>query len=253
MSFIEARDPAGNVVRFYEHNHTYTTPQGQYLTSGTTFIKKFFPEFDAKKIAQKCAGHGKYENMTTEQILDAWAKESKRGRTEGTCAHAYADARLRGNSLPEPISKRCVGLFKSVDLGLERLLKHYDYVASEIIVFDLETIVAGTIDLVMYDPSNKRLLILDWKNNKQIKTNNPYQRAFKPIDHLEDCDLVKYSLQLNLYKKIVLKNSYFDDRLDFYAADLGLIHLQPGMPPVMIKVDDYMDEINLMLYPNKFS
>ncbi len=250
MSFIEAKDPAGNVVRFYAHNHTYIGPQGQYLTSGTTFIKKFFQEFDAETIAQKCAGRGKYEKMTAREILDAWAKEGERGRTEGTCAHAYADAVLKTNPLPEPISERCAGLFKSVDMGLERLLEHYDYVASEIIVFDLETLVAGTIDLVMYDRINKRLLILDWKNNKQIKTNNNYQRAFKPIDHLEDCDLIKYSLQLNLYKKLILKNNYFEDKLDFNTADSGLIHLQPNMPPVMIKVGDYMNEINNMLYFN---
>lgn len=247
MSFIEAKDPAGNVVKFYEHNHTYVGPQGQYLTSGTTFIGKFFAKFDSEKIAQKCAGQGKYEKMTAQEILDTWAKEGERGRTEGTCAHAYADARLRVDPLPEPISERCVGLFKSVDLGLEKLLKHYEYVASEIIVFDLATLIAGTIDLVMYDRPNKRLLILDWKNNKQIKTNNPYQRAFKPIDYLEDCDLIKYSLQLNLYKKLVLKRNYFEDKLDFYTADLGLIHLQPNMTPIMIRVNDYMDEINKML------
>ena len=247
---ITAEHPNGEKVEFDEGSHTYTVvSSGQTLTSATTWISQFFPEFHAEAVAAKCAGKGKYLNMSKEEILAAWEAEGERGRTEGTCAHLYAENRLLGRPLPEPISERVEQLFISVDIGIDTLLKHYNLIGTEVILFDAALGIAGTADLLMHHPATRALLILDWKNNKEIKTSNKWERAFKPVSHLESCDRVKYALQFSLYKRLILNGGYFKN-LDWDHTRLGLIHLRPGEAPVMMKIEALDEEINAMLECN---
>jgi len=66
--------------------------------------------------------------------------------------------------------------------------------------------IAGTVDFVGQLPDGT-YCIMDWKTTKGMakKFSNTYKKAKFPIDNLDDCDGVKYSLQLNLYKYILEK------------------------------------------------
>ena len=68
--------------------------------------------------------------------------------------------------------------------------------------------IAGTVDFVGRKPDGNYVLI-DWKRSKKLEdnlTNNFNRKAKYPLDDLDDCDGVKYSLQLNIYRYILQKH-----------------------------------------------
>ena len=166
---------------------------------------------------------------TPAALLREWEDEALRGRTEGALVHAYADALLSGrDDWAAPTNVRVAQLYKQATRAIVSLLKRFDFVGSEVIVFSPRLGIAGTVDLIMRSRTNGATVVLfDWKQNKKISADNEWNRkALPPIDHLDDCDLVKYSLQLGLYHKIISEEGYFGERrggADYRAA---IIHLQ---------------------------
>jgi hypothetical protein len=243
---MEAKNPAGKTIVFDPENHSYKVKEtNQILTGVTTFIGDFFPKFDADKWAPRTA---KKRGTTTESILEEWAEKAKRGRDEGHNVHEYAEASITNQffsgptmSIPEPLSNRCSELFVAVDRAIAWLKTYYDFVATELIVFSPRLKLAGTIDLVMINENG--LCLFDWKQNRVIKTHNPYQRALGPLKHLEDHDFNKYSLQLNVYRRIIEEENYYPSVDDI---DMNLIHITPeGYFPMRVKPMN--DEVTGML------
>lgn len=237
-----------HVIRFNEQWHTYRDNLGSRYVSGTTFVGKFFPKFDMVAVSERCAvgNNPKYAGRDPEEIRAEWSAEGKRGSSEGNNAHEYAEGIMAGwkySELPLPISDRCVQLFSQVDRITDWLLTRYDFIEAEKIVFSPELNIAGMVDLVMQDPETGEILVLDWKQNKEINTRNFHQNALLPIDHLEDSHISKYSLQLSLYQHIMMRENYFPDATGYRRA---LIHITPdNVKP--IRLDYYYYEIKLML------
>ena len=237
---MEATNPSGSTIVFDPENHSYRVKDSDTLLNGvTTYIGEFFPKFDADKWAPRTA---KKRGTTTEAILNEWAEKAKRGRDEGHNVHEYAEFQMKrmfngipsGMSMPEPLSERCEGLFIAVDKAIEWLKMYYDFVAAEMIVFSPRLKLAGTIDLVMVNDNG--LCLFDWKQNKEIKKFNPYQKALGPLAHLEDHDFNKYSLQLNIYRRIIEEEKYYPSVGDI---DMKLIHITPeGYFPIHVKPMD---------------
>jgi len=70
-----------------------------------------------------------------------------------------------------------------------------DILAVEKIVFNpyLPTPIAGTIDLLARSRKNGDILILDWKTNKSIDTENKWGKyGLDPIKHMPDMPLGHY-------------------------------------------------------------
>lgn len=209
-----AKHPSGLTIFFDEEKHTYTIHEtGQVLESVTTFIGRYFPKFDVDEVAPKCVGKPKYKGMTEAQIREAWEKEAERGRTEGTNVHYFAECLGEGliDKLPEPQSDREMKLFNQVGPALLDLEERFIYLGSEIIVFSPRLGLAGTIDLLMFNPKTYNFIFGDWKQNKKIETNNPWEKAFHPISHLDSTDFNKYTLQLSTYEMIVREENYLSN------------------------------------------
>ena len=69
----------------------------------------------------------------------------------------------------------------------------------------------GSLDNLSYNKKTKKLSIFDYKTNKEIKIDNPRgDTLLAPFTHLQDCELVKYSLQIWLYKLIIERNTPFE-------------------------------------------
>ena len=75
---------------------------------------------------------------------------------------------------------------------------------TEWVVYSPNLKIAGSIDMV-YENEDGSLAIYDWKRSKDIaKTNDWGRTATTPgATHIPDCNFWQYSLQLNLYRKIV--------------------------------------------------
>ncbi len=240
-----AMGPSGDIVIYDDISHTYTVHgSGRVLKSVTTVIKDLTPVFDMDAVAQKCTGKGKYISMTPDQIKEAWRIEGIRGRTEGNHLHRFAECCMQRFPLPKPESEREASLFRHAAHAVDQLKKKFIFIAAEMIVFSLRLGLAGTIDLLMYDPSAWDIIIIDWKQNKEIKTDNPWRNMLPPIGHLPDCDIIKYGLQLNLYERILMDEDYFNG--EFHGIRKAVIHItEDGFYSYPIR-DSYENEMRMI-------
>ena len=117
---------------------------------------------------------------------------------------------------------------------------------SEIGAFLIDYLISGTIDIFCYRPTD--FVILDWKTNrdglkfeagyyKQDKSTIPNQltnewskkkqNMLPPLNHLDDCNGMHYTMQLSLYAIMA------EIILDIPCVGLGLCHI--GSPWVLNK------------------
>lgn len=117
---------------------------------------------------------------------------------------------------------------------------------SEIGAFLMDYLISGTIDIFCYRPTD--FVILDWKTNrdglkfeagyyKKDKSTVPNQLTnewvkkkqtmLPPLNHLEDCNGMHYSMQLSLYAIMA------EIILDIPCVGLGLCHI--GSPWILNK------------------
>lgn len=197
MEKIHARDKN---LSFQEEEHRYFA-EGKELTSVTTFLSRFFPEFKKEEVAEKVSKsvNSKYFGRDVQEIIDSWDREGAEARELGTQLHAQIENYLLGRGLPDNLSKEFSQFLE--------FWKEFIHLNPSFSVYRLEwrvymDKVAGSIDCVL---SNKKgnLVILDWKRSKEIKKSNRFARCFYPLQHLEDCNYNHYSLQLNLYRTIL--------------------------------------------------
>ena len=243
-----ANHPSGAHIDFYDDPHIYKVREtGQVLESGTTFIGRFFPKFDARAVAAKITGRGKWKDKSIEQILAEWEAEGLRGRTEGEHLHFFLEC-LRKNirPLPEPQSKREERLFAHGAVAVMRYEELFEWIGSEVIIAASDIGLAGMIDDWMFDMVTGEYILNDWKQNKEIKTDNPYDNCLSPIQHLEACDWVKYCLQLNLYRFIVEREEYNCCRLGCCGVRTALTHITENFAQPK-KVPDMQAEIRQMV------
>lgn len=245
----KAYHPDGSyTIQFREHNHSYIDNHGTRYVSGTTVIKPFFPKFDPVAVSVKCSkgSNPKYAGREPEEIRSEWIAEGQRGSREGDNLHEYAEGLISGwpvHKLPKPISERCEQLFIHARKITAWLNKKYQFIEAEKIVFSPELKIAGMIDLLMWDQIRQEILILDWKQNKEITDQNFHQNAHSPIEHLEDTHVNKYALQLSLYQCLLQRENYYPKAKGFRRA---LIHITPEtVMPIQLEFYEY--EIKEML------
>ncbi len=211
--------------------------QGEKNTfiSCTTFIHSFFPEFDAPKVAAGMVAKkdkflkGPYrhlvENRTKDEdivqaLVDAWRKNGDEQSALGTKMHRNIE--LFYNDLtPEDSSSVEFGHF--LKFHSQTVHKNWQALRTEIIVWDEESRICGSVDMLYVDTSlgqsieawqrgeiKLRIHLVDWKRSKCISrfafgdTRN--QKFGKPpCDNQPNANYFHYKLQVNLYKYILEK------------------------------------------------
>lgn len=130
-------------------------------------------------------------------------------------------------------------------------------------VFSTYYQVAGMIDVLVVHMKTKQFCIVDWKTNKDImmfksgyfkkeyingewvKSNNFIDKKsylYKPLESVENCKGMIYSLQLNLYAYIMMLWGY-----KLVKDGLEIFHIRPKREPQLIKVPLMQKQIHKML------
>lgn len=194
-----SRDPH---IVFDEVPHTYYIDgSSEGYISCTTFIHSFFGKFDAQKIAERLVtgNNPKYKNKQVDDIIEEWEKNRDEAALAGTKMHKNIEDAYN--------QKNVVDDSPEYAMFLKFLSDWSQMVAyrTEWEIYDEELKIAGSIDMIFRDDDGK-FHIADWKRSKEIKKSNKFQKGTPPIEHMDDCNLNQYSLQLNLYKFILQKN-----------------------------------------------
>jgi len=237
-----------NII-FDEEPHIYYINGNQDNISVTTFVHSHFPHFNADKIIKKMMASknwtkSEYYNQTPEQIKQKWEENRICSSNLGTQLHK--DIELYYNQ----------EFFQNTTDEFQYFLKFTNDTKNELIPYRTEWIVydndyklAGSIDMVFKQNNNNDndLIIYDWKRSKQIKRENNFEKGYPPLDHLPHSNFWHYSLQLNIYKKILEKN-YNKNILGLY-----LLILHPNNTSyIKIKVPDLSQEVEELLIQRKF-
>lgn len=137
--------------------------------------------------------------MTDAEIADMWNRNGKRAANEGTEAHYLAE--LYFNGLPtrwwEP-EMQTVMEFAHTHLIPNGMVAHNT--EKEIVCQDAD--VAGSIDLIVFDPSRNQHHIIDHKRTAKLPLRE-YSRMLEPFDHLDACKGAAYALQTSIYQYIL--------------------------------------------------
>ena len=183
-------------VYFDESAHQYyidtekNTEYWEKVPSVTQFVGHYTPPFDTDKIAALSA---RKQGKTADAVKAEWEAKKNAACEMGTRVHLNQEKHIKGLT---------------------------DYTPPK----DESYKLAGTIDALFM--KGRVLYIVDWKTNETIKSGNEYhQYMLPPAETLEDCALNHYSLQLNLYERILRKEHYIPQ---IQEVKKMLIHLRPN-------------------------
>ena len=200
-------------IVFDEVSHRYWCGN-QELTSVTTLINLFKPPFDRERWSKHVANR---DGKTVEEVLREWDRSRDLSCASGTLVHSFVEVLLSspaGSSLEleidSPIQASAISFLGDNPTSVAGPS------SCEVMVCDPDLGLAGTVDFL--GPFGGKLTILDWKTNKKIDKRG-YGKMLPPIHHLPDCNFSVYSLQLNLYRRILASYDKVVDRM-------ALVHLR---------------------------
>lgn len=241
------KHPRDDRISFEESTHTYTidgTREG--WTSCTGFIHGFFEDFNpdaviSKMMASRNWPNSKYFGMSADEIKKQWSDSGTEASAAGTRMHEdierYNNADPVGNLAgdnyePNPSDEWDYFLAYEKKHRIPRGLRPF---RTEWLVFKEDIKLAGSIDMV-YKKRDGTLAIYDWKRAKEMKIENSYQTGLPPIDNLPDTNYWHYSLQLNIYRRIL------EELYGAVVSELALVVLHPNNSTYQVFMLNRMDD-----------
>ena len=226
-----AKNRNGLELHFDEGPHEYYTLDNSgnktLYTSVTTLVERFFPKFDSDAIAPRVAAK---RGVTTEEILKEWKDIAETASRFGTRVHECCEDAMRGRPLRNsPEDARETETFKHAVTIAEKIRSRYEVLGIEKVTFLEHLKLAGTVDLFARSKKKDgsyKYWILDYKTNKKIEQENPWGKfGFKPFDRFPDNNFSHYTVQLNIYQRMLKLNDEIPDGVDVGRA---LIHITPA-------------------------
>lgn len=218
------RDLFAGDIQLNEEDHTYHVKEYPHLkwTSATNFIGEYFEPFNTEKIAGELAdsSNRKYGHMSKEEVLQQWEDFANTGTAIHKEVENWVKEVIMGDKEEIPIQ------YDKTQHGVDWLnenIESYFKLYPEVKIYSLPLQLAGTIDLLIYNPKVDKWVMIDWKTNTKIRTSSyKNKKGLKnATKYLDSCNYNKYQLQMSLYQWI-LKEEYGVDVLK-----RGLIHLRP--------------------------
>jgi len=202
-------------LTFIEKGHKYESSDGIVWTSVTSFISMFKDGFDKKGVAKKCSTNkkSKWYGLQPQVIMNIWEGETQRAIELGNWYHNQREADLLDFSTIEREGVELPIIKPIVEEGIKHAPKQKisDGVYPEHFVYLKSAGLCGQADLV--EVVNGKINITDYKTNKEIKEKSYVnwegisKKMHIPVNHLDDCNLNHYNLQMSIYAYIIKKHN----------------------------------------------
>jgi hypothetical protein len=205
MSKIKKNPFEQSEIYFEDSIHTYFERKtGQTLISVSQLISKYVEPFDPNgHILRACS---KKEGITPEELKSRWDKKRDLSCVRGKSWHEQIEHFLLTGKILEASDKDIVEKVKNK-------IKFEGQVYPEVLVYNLDYMVAGMADIVEYFPFTNELIVKDWKSNATLEKPTYGKKLLYPLNHLDQSKKIIYALQLSLYSYL-LKLKGFEVRAD---------------------------------------
>jgi ATP-dependent exoDNAse (exonuclease V) beta subunit len=181
-----------NDLAFEEKEHKYFVKGTPLKTSVSGLISKYYSKFDAEAIAPYSA---KKLGISTEEVLQQWKDINQESRDRGHRVHTFGERYPYDRSLkPSCLQEEAIVKF------WQELPSHIILVSVELRMYHFLHLFAGTADIILFDTIKQEYIIADYKTNKDLHKNYQGQTMLGPFQHLLDCPLNHYALQLSYYQ-----------------------------------------------------
>lgn len=211
-------------IHFDEPSHTYTRKDtGEKLISVSTLLGKYKQPFDPDgAILKKCA---EKKGVTPEELKAEWEKTKVDACVRGTSFHTQVEEYINTKKIPDGPDKDIVESFAKI--------KFKGKLYSEVLIYSLEDMIAGTADLIELFPKS-HFNLYDFKTNKKLEKYSPWgKRMLSPINHIYDCNFNVYQLQLSLY-------SYLLEEKGFWVKEMAIFYVNPKSREIEVHPIDNM-------------
>lgn len=243
------KHPRDKNITFEPVSHTYQVVEEEVTDhsyiSATTIIHKYFPSFNAEKVIKKMMSSSTwskspYYGKTSEQIQQQWEENRVAAANQGTKVHDWIENfYLKEFQSPSEEATNNKSFQNFMEFYLDYGWKPY---RTEWRVYTELYKVAGSIDIIFEGSKPGTVKVYDWKNSKEIKSENQYETGYPPLKHLPNCNFYHYSLQLNLYKWIL------ETHYNVKVEEMGLIIVHESFPTYLkYDVKDMKQDIQMML------
>lgn len=207
---------AQDFVKLDPNTHVYSDDLGNVYDSISKILKSITPPFPRDRIASAIA---KRDGKKKEDILKEWDDKMYSSLVHGNKIHDSLEVYDKTGNVVDPYLNDMI-------LGVNSIFNNYEETYSEARLFLKKYRIAGTADKPCYRGKNV-MDIFDYKTNESqgIKYHNKYGKyLLNPLDHLEDCNYNKYSLQLSSYAYMIEKE------FGFKVGMLKIIFIPPSNP-----------------------
>jgi ATP-dependent exoDNAse (exonuclease V) beta subunit len=201
-------------VQYFDEPHKYYVGNNELL-SVTTLLHQYVEPFDEEYWAET---KGYQFGLTSNQIKRAWRFINRKGTFKGSIIHDYAENIFQNKIFKYP-EEKIISEFGFDPIWKEYLTTkaHVDKFHSDVqgkliplkteyVIYDKKSLISGMIDMLFYNVKTGEIQLWDYKTNKEFsfETN---RRLLGILCYLTDSDIDIYSLQLELYKQIIERNT----------------------------------------------
>lgn len=203
-------------LKFDPVKHIYYWQGQRVRKSVTGLVEHHVPPFDEAKWLPICA---RKEGKTEHELKHEWQTINKEAKVLGTETHDFLE-HYNGLKTPStPQQKASIQFLKDI-------LVDYEIVAKELRMYSRKWKFAGTADLLLRHRQTGKLVIADYKTNKDIfKT---FGLMLQPFMYLENHPYNHYQLQLSYYQLMLQEVSCsISERLLVYLKADGTYKIFP--------------------------
>lgn len=223
------------------HKYTY---HGDTFQSVTQLIGQFHEPFDSEKWSKIKADQA---GVDQDEIKKEWKRLNDYANEIGTDTHQWIEDYYNKIWREIPTNLDLIHRINKFNKIFAKQLHKLEPLAFEVRVFSKKWKKAGMIDSLFI--RNGKIFILDWKTNKEFKTDDhpkgKYHKLLSPFDEFYENHHNEYSIQLSMYAAIL-------EEWGFEVGGAYLVHIGPGdEEATLIKVKDMREYINEYFENNK--
>lgn len=177
-----------------------------------SIVKAITKPFDAQEISKRVA---KKRGISQEEVLAEWKREGEIALEKGNIVHDSIERgferSMKGQYIEDNVADRLVDYAKNyISDRKARCITR-----EKLLTYENERLF-GFLDYLIWSEKDDKLILVDWKTNKEIDRYNQWENFKNPLSNIDASKANIYSLQISFYKYMIL---------NIFGIDIDEMHI----------------------------